>query len=227
MINLISEVRVKNLQKIIDDKFGGNATNFAREALNLPDDKKPTEVYLYLNKTRKISEKKARAIELNLDLPTGYLDKIEESKDDVALPQNKFKIYQYEAKASMGNGIEVITPDNVVGYEIFDEKFLSDFRVREENLAIITVIGDSMEPTLRGGGRVVIDTSVKDKMDNKVFALTTKNHLWVKRLRMTPDGYKWQSDNSAHREFDKSLNEMPTTVRIIGRVIYSLGRPVD
>jgi len=127
----------------------------------------------------------------------------------------------------MGNGIEVITPDNIIGYEVFDEKFLSDFRVREENLAIITVVGDSMEPTLHGGGRVVIDTSVKTEMDNKVFALTTKNHLWVKRLRMTPDGYKWQSDNVSHREFDKSLNETPTTVRIIGRVIYSLGRPID
>lgn len=174
-----------------------------------------------------IGEKIARDIEEKLDLPYGYLDKNKQQQDDVILPMNKFKIYQYEAKASMGNGIEVITPDNIIGYEIFDEKFLSDFRVREENLAIITVVGDSMEPTLRGGGRVVIDTSVITEIDNKVFALTTKNHLWVKRLRMTPDGYKWQSDNEAHREFDKSLNETPTTVRIIGRVIYSLGRPID
>ncbi len=227
MLDLISEIRVKNLQKIIDDKFGGNATTFAKKALNLPDDKKPTEVYLYLNRSRNISEKKARMIELNLNLSAGFLDYDEVLSIDKSLPVNKFKIYQYEAKASMGNGIEVITPDNIIGYEVFDEKFLSDFRVREENLAIITVVGDSMEPTLRDGGRVVIDTSVKTEMDNKVFALTTKNHLWVKRLRMTPDGYKWQSDNEVHREFDKSLNESPTAVRIIGRVIYSLGRPVD
>lgn len=174
-----------------------------------------------------IGEKIARDIEEKLDLPYGYLDKNKQHKDDIELPQSKFKIYEYEAKASMGNGIEVITPDNIIGYEIFDEKFLTDFRVKAENLAIISVVGDSMEPTLRGGGRVVIDTSVKTEMDNKVFALTTKNHLWVKRLRMTPDGYKWQSDNEVHREFDKSLNESPTAVRIIGRVIYSLGRPVD
>lgn len=174
-----------------------------------------------------IGEKIARDIEEKLDLPYGYLDKNKQHKDDVELPQSKFKIYEYEAKASMGNGIEVITPDNIIGYEIFDEKFLTDFRVKAENLAIISVVGDSMEPTLRGGGRVVIDTSVKTELDNKVFALTTKNHLWVKRLRMTPDGYKWQSDNEAHREFDRSLNETPTTVRIIGRVIYSLGRPID
>ncbi len=217
-----TEIRTIKIRELV--KNNGGVTKFA-EILNR--DQSQISQWISEKKPKGIGSKIAREIEDKLDLPRGYLDKIEESKDDLVLPNNKFKIYEYEAKASMGNGIEVVTPDNIIGYEVFDEKFLSDFRVREENLAIITVIGDSMEPTLRGGGRVVIDTSVKTEMDNKVFALTTKNHLWVKRLRMTPDGYKWQSDNSAHREFDKSLNEMPTTVRIIGRVIYSLGRPVD
>lgn len=216
----LNKIRVAHVKELISQHKSQD--EFANKI-----ERKSPQISSWLSGVKNIGEKIARDIEEKLDLPYGYLDKNKQQQDDITLPVNKFKIYQYEAKASMGNGIEVITPDNIIGYEIFDEKFLSDFRVREENLAIITVVGDSMEPTLRDGGRVVIDTSVKTEMDNKVFALTTKNHLWVKRLRMTPDGYKWQSDNEVHREFDKSLNESPTAVRIIGRVIYSLGRPVD
>jgi len=216
-----TEIRTIKIRELV--KANGGVTKFA-EALNR--DQSQISQWISEKNPKGIGEKIAREIEEKLNLQRGYLDKIDEPKDGLVLPKTKFKIYEYEAKASMGNGIEVITPDNIVGYEIFDDRFLSDFRVKKENLAIITVVGDSMEPTLQGGGRVVIDVSVKDKMDNKVFALTTKNSLWVKRLRMTPDGYKWQSDNDAHREFDKSLNETPTTVRIIGMVLYSLGRAV-
>ena len=222
--DLIYTIRAQNLQKLIDERFNGNATNFAREAIKLPLDKKPTDIYLYLNKSRNISNKKAKEIEENLGLINGYLD--QDYSDNAELEPGTFRIAEYNVKLSAGLGEEVIHPENIKRYHTFNEEFLTDFRVKNNNLAIVQVVGDSMHPTLLSNELVVIDFSQKDPLDNHVYAITTQNQTWVKRYRITPAGGKWQSDNEEYREFDKPLND-GTPVRIVGLVLFSLGRKIN
>lgn len=223
--DLIYSIRAENLQNLINEKFNGNATNFAREAIKLPVDKKPTDIYLYLNGSRNISSKKAKEIEVNLGLIDGYLDNDHKNKEE--LEPGTFRIPEYNVKLSAGHGEEVINPDNIKKYHRLDEVFLTDFRVKKDNLAIVQIVGDSMHPTLLSGELVVIDKSKREPVDNQVFAITTKNHAWAKRYRITPNGGKWQSDNEGYREYDESLNDGTSTVVLNGLVLFSLGRKIN
>ena len=225
--DFIFTIRAQNLQKLIDEKFNGNATNFARIAIELPPDKKPTDVYVYLNGSRNISNKKAKLIEKNLDLIDGYLDKSNDTDSQEQEPDT-FNIPEYDVSlaADSLNGAEVLAPQNVVRIHTLNNTFLTEFRVKKENLAVVKVVGDSMDPTLRNGERVVVDISRKEFIDNRVFALTTKNHAWVKRLRITPNGERWRSDNEEYRQYDDELNGSKSTIVLLGLVLYSLGRPV-
>ncbi|MBX9866052.1 MAG: hypothetical protein K2Y14_04000 [Burkholderiales bacterium] len=225
--DFIFTIRAQNLQKLIDEKFNGNATNFARIAINLPADKKPTDIYLYLNGGRNISNKKAKLIEKNLGLVDGYLDKSDDAKAQEQEP-GTFTIFEYDVGLAANShcGVEVISPNNIVRSHTLNDTFLTEFRVKKENLAVVKVVGDSMDPTLRDGERVVIDISRKEFIDNRVFALTTKNHAWAKRLRITPNGERWSSDNEEYRQYDDELNSSKSTIVLLGLVLYSLGRAV-
>jgi phage repressor protein C with HTH and peptisase S24 domain len=224
--DLIYTIRAQNLQNLIDERFNGNATNFAREAIKLPLDKKPTDIYLYLNKSRNISSKKAKEIEENLGLADGYLDQNRSSNQE--LEPGTFVIPEYSVKlaASSHNGAEVISPENIIRHHTLNDTFLIQYRVKPENLAVVSVTGHSMETTLRDGEKVVIDVSRREPIDNRVFAITTKNHCWVKRLRVTTNGERWRSDNEEYREFDDELNN-GTSIVIDGLVLYSLGREIN
>lgn len=184
-----------------------------------------SEIGNYFGKNaRNITDIKAIEYEDKLELPHGYLDRDNENKEE--LEQGTFTIPEYNVKLSAGHGEEVINPDNIKKYHRLDEIFLTDFRVKKENLAIVQVTGDSMHPTLLSGELVVVDISKREAVDNQVFAITTKNQTWVKRYRVTPDGGKWQSDNEGYREYDSPLNN-GISVRPMGLVLFSLGRKIN
>ena len=60
--------RIEQLQKIIDERFGGNKNAFARAI-----GKTPTHIYQWLNGIRNMTDKTARHIETALNLPNNYL----------------------------------------------------------------------------------------------------------------------------------------------------------
>lgn len=209
--------RIQNLQKIIDERF--NSWNKLAIAIG----KEASYLNGVKNDKRPFTEKLAREIEYKLNLPHGYLDRGYENHEIIP---GTFRTPEYEVKFSLGEGEEIISPDNIVKYHVLDESFLHDFMVKKENLAVVSVIGNSMEPTLRDREKVIIDISRREFIDNKVFAITTKNHAWVKRLRITPNGERWRSDNEEYRQYDDELNNGESTIRLLGLVLYSLGRPV-
>lgn len=177
-----------------------------------------------LNGSRVFDVKAAKNIEDKIYEKTGV--RIFSEKEE-ELESGTFRIPEYNVKISAGHGEEVINPDNIKKYHRLDEIFLTDFRVKKENLAIVQVVGDSMHPTLLSGELVVVDTSKREPVDNQVFAITTKNHAWTKRYRITPNGGKWQSDNEGYRGYDESLNDGTSTVVLNGLVLFSLGRKIN
>lgn len=212
-------LRLQFIIQQIED-YGSQAA-FAR-AINKP----PQQITQWLKGEKAIGEKIVRDIESALGLPRGYIDNDRHSKDEDLEP-GTFKIAEYNVKlaTNSAHGAEVIDPNNIIRHHTLNESFLTEFKVKKENLAVVQVSGDSMEYTLRSGEKVVIDKSRKEVIDNRVFAITSRNQCWVKRVRSTPKGNVWQSDNEEYREFDKDLND-GATVRIEGLVLYSLGRPV-
>lgn len=92
--------------------------------------------------------------------------------------------------------------------------------VSPSNAKIIEVQGDSMEPTLRPGDRVMIDTSDKRPSPPGIFAIWDGIGVVVKRIEPilgNDDGaLRVISDNSHHSVYECPLCD----AQIIGRVVW-------
>lgn len=85
-----------------------------------------------------------------------------------------------------------------------------------ERLTCVRAVGDSMEPAIRDGNLIAVDSGRTDPLDGKLFAVRTGAGLVVKRLRRQPGG-RWllTSDNPAHASRPVAEDD-----RILGQVAW-------
>ncbi|GIX10337.1 S24 family peptidase [Elioraea sp.] len=130
----------------------------------------------------------------------------------------------YDASASAGPGR--IGGDAVVSRIAFRLDWLQSVtRARIEELAVIKVDGDSMEPTLRHGDTVLIDRTQTNVVGREgIYVIRVDDCLQVKRVAANPVERRLTlgSDNAAYPSF---RDIRPEDVDVIGRVIW-LGRQV-
>lgn len=130
----------------------------------------------------------------------------------------------YDASASAGPGR--IGGDVVVSRIAFRLDWLQSVtRARIEDLAVIKVDGDSMEPTLRHGDTVLIDRTQTNLVGREgIYVIRVDDCLQVKRVAANPVERRLTlgSDNAAYPSF---RDIRPQDVDVIGRVIW-LGRQV-
>lgn len=119
---------------------------------------------------------------------------------------------------SNGDGILADTVRDYWG--IPDEYLSGELRISRKRARIIEVRGDSMEPTLKGGDRVMIDVGDQNPTPGGPFAIWDGFGVAVKRLerieRSDPPAFEVISDNPAHKPKTMTIDE----IRIIGRVIW-------
>jgi len=98
--------------------------------------------------------------------------------------------------------------------------------LNHEDLLLVTVVGDAMEPTLKQGDVVLVDRAKAHVPDDGLYVLLVDGTMLVKRLRKRP-GRKVQviSDNEAYGSFDLDLADPPEDMSIIGRVVW-FGREI-
>lgn len=131
----------------------------------------------------------------------------------------------YDATASAGHGQD-IDRESVMHRIAFREEWIRTVtKAPLDQLAVISVDGDSMEPTLRPGDSVLIDFRQSNPADKDgIYVIRTGNGLQVKRVQVELGKglITVRSDNPAY-EPQRSLN--PDDIHVIGRVIW-LGRQV-
>ena len=88
-------------------------------------------------------------------------------------------------------------------------------------LRIITIYGDSMEPALAAGTRVVVDTTDRTPSPPGVFVVYDGLGLVVKRLehiaRSDPARVRLTSDNPKYQPYELTIDEAQIQGRVIGR----------
>ena len=88
-------------------------------------------------------------------------------------------------------------------------------------LRIITIYGDSMEPELAAGTRVVVDTTDRTPSPPGVFVVYDGLGLVVKRLehiaRSDPARVRLTSDNPKYQPYELTIDEAQIQGRVIGR----------
>ena len=144
---------------------------------------------------------------------------------DGSLPEGLVAIPEIDVRASAGAGAihEGLEETKEVWY-FPDPIIRHEFRARPEDLRVITIDGDSMDPVLSSGDRIMIDTSQRVPVPPGIFVIWDGLGLVAKRVEHEPN-------SDPPRVIIKSVNpDYDTYVRdaeevsVIGRVIWSARR---
>ena len=136
-------------------------------------------------------------------------------------PDRRFVyINEYDVRASMGPGAH-IESEAVVGQWPFPSPYVRHaLNLNGNRLSVIEVRGDSMEPTLRSGDKIMIDHDDTGIAQPGVFALYDGDATVVKRVEKVPGSDPAQvmliSDNQAHGRYAVLADQ----VNIAGRVVW-------
>ena len=130
---------------------------------------------------------------------------------------------EMEVEAAAGGG--------AVADEVVEEKarwYLPEAMVRHEGdadpktLRILRVRGDSMEPEMREGDRLLVDTARRKPATGELFVLFDGTGLVVKRVEMVPgeERIRLLSANPAYGPYTALGDE----VHVVGKVVWTLRR---
>ena len=159
--------------------------------------------------------------ELRIDLNWLLTGEQGDGQAVVAKPSSSELVYapMFDVQASAGFGAEVLSED-IEDYFAFDKNWLSrQLGVATDQLAFVSIRGDSMLPTLNEGDHVLVDMSKKSLSQNDLFLLHTEQGLMAKRLNKHNDGIEVVSDNPQYQNWlitqdNQSMNQ------IVGKIVW-------
>ena len=126
------------------------------------------------------------------------------------------------AMAAAGLGEESPDGDAPVAHIVLDQEFVRRVLRPTSPAAVrcLHALGDSMEPTIKDGDLLLVDTGVLEPRVDCVYVMRAHGRLFVKRLRQRVSDGKFEitSDNPAHRT-SEVLSE-GGDIELLGRVIF-------
>lgn len=138
-------------------------------------------------------------------------------------PGDDVFISRYDARAAAGLG----TPESaghIVEKVLFSADFIRNKLRRDpKNLALIECCGDSMEPALRDGDELLVDTSVTTPRSGPIYILRVGGALLAKRVQPRMDGTVMiLSDNPRYPPETITPSEA-TPLDVVGEVLWRSG----
>ncbi|MBA7666196.1 hypothetical protein ES703_74273 [subsurface metagenome] len=105
----------------------------------------------------------------------------------------------------------------------FRRDWINKRGLNSKNLALVDVIGDSMEKVLREGDFVLIDLSQTEIVSGKAYVIRIGDELLVKYVQHLPGGLiqVFSENSTIYPPFTVSSKELGTEIFIIGRVVAS------
>jgi phage repressor protein C with HTH and peptisase S24 domain len=93
-----------------------------------------------------------------------------------------------------------------------------------EEIQLIKVNGDAMEPTLSSGDMLLIDKSIKNSSGGGIYALCVNDEFMIRRIQYTYEGNKVKifGDNQRYNPLEVDRKK----VKINGRVVW-VGRDIE
>ncbi len=134
-------------------------------------------------------------------------------------------IAELDVRASAGPGALNEGLEDAKATWMFSEAMIRhEFRARPEDLRVITIDGDSMEPLLHSGDRILVDTSQRVPVPPGIFVIWDGMGVVAKRVEHIPNSEPAtvviKSVNPDYQTYERIAEE----VSIIGRVIWAARR---
>lgn len=105
-----------------------------------------------------------------------------------------------------------------VGGLCFSRRWIAQRGLSASNLRVIDVIGESMQPRLNDGDKVLVDTSDTAPKSGRAYVLLQGDELLVKYCQLIPEGLlRVSSANPDYPTYDIDLSKNDC-VSIVGRV---------
>jgi len=143
------------------------------------------------------------------------------AKPDIQpVPDEFISIPVYNVLASAGGGAWLDDRTCIIDSLTFRRDWLrKKTSARSQDMAVIKVHGDSMEPMLKGGDCVLVDMTQKALAGGGVFVIEQDGALLVKRLLPLPGNKVLViSENDRYPDY-----EMQDGASIVGRAIHKMG----
>lgn len=127
---------------------------------------------------------------------------------------------EYDVRISAGGGFEIDAETRRDVWPFSRRYIVDELRLQPSNLVVLETVGDSMEPTLRSGDRVLVNLADKRVSQPGIFVLWDGDGTVVKRIEIVPNSKPPQlrriSDNPLHGAYDV----LAADTVIIGRVVW-------
>ena len=148
-----------------------------------------------------------------------------ESDGGRATPEGFSAIAEIDVHASAGPGAVLEGFEETKDVWYFPDALIRhEFRARSDDLRIITIDGDSMEPVLSSGDRIMVDTSQRVPVPPGIFVIWDGMGIVAKRiehiLSSDPAKLRIMSVNPDYETYERDAEE----VHVIGRVVWSARR---
>ena len=128
------------------------------------------------------------------------------------------QVPKVKARLSAGGGSFEITHE-IQGFYSFRKDWLRKRGVPNQ-MALMDIFGNSMDPELKDGDTVLVDQSQKAILAGAVYAVGIEDTVMVKRVEKHPNKLVLLSNNEAYSPIFLQGHELDT-IRIIGKVIWS------
>lgn len=128
------------------------------------------------------------------------------------------EVPKVRARLSAGGG-SFETESQVEGYYSFRADWLR-MRGNPNNMVLMEVMGNSMEPEIKEGDMVLIDESRTDVLSGSIYAVGVEDTVMVKRVERLPGTLVLRSDNMDYSPIHLSGDEL-NNVRVIGKVLWA------
>lgn len=138
-------------------------------------------------------------------------------------PEEFVFIPRYDAEVSAGHGV-FLEQDQVRDRLAFKRSWVREMGFQPDLLALVTVKGDSMEPTLFDGDIILVDLATTEAISDGIYVLRQDDQLKVKRLqRLFTGDLIIRSDNQSSYKEETVPKEQLGQIVIFGRAVW-LGR---
>ena len=106
----------------------------------------------------------------------------------------------------------------------FRRDWLHQRGIDPRNAAVITAYGDSMEPTIRHGDALLVNTAINQPRAEGIYVVRVEDMLLVKRVAIGLDHITLISDNPAIKD-EVITKDRLSALHLVGRVVW-FGREI-
>lgn len=127
---------------------------------------------------------------------------------------------RYDIEASAGAGV-LADAELIVDHLAFSAEWVRrTLRADPKKLLLVTARGDSMEPTIRDGDMLLINTGIESVVDDAIYLIVRADRVAIKRVQRRMSGrYLVKSDNPNYEPDELDPADMELT-RIVGRLVW-------